>query len=321
MASAPAPSPSPSPVTPDQSKEPGKISASGVTRSPNETETAIITTKANPLQTLSPSVLALALDNNLTKQDVLDKVPASGPKGRVLKGDILAFLGKVPRADVDTIVSSIQRLQHLDLSKINIKKSIASTPAATAAPTGFKAPASEKSSEAPALKKPEATLPPAPTVLSAFFTLSDVSTLQKSLETNLRITPPSTKTLVEKASKRAIKDANTFYATRRAKTVLFDPVFEDIIAPRTHGQSPFVVSIKYPKAPVTATVTKSDIYDDLLSNKKPFGLKKSAHITPLDLLTVDVTLNSRYPGASEKAKIYIDRLGFYLSQGTSELFL
>ena len=41
---------------------------------------------------LSPAVAHLLLQNHI--QDVT-KIPATGPKGRVLKGDVLAFLGKI----------------------------------------------------------------------------------------------------------------------------------------------------------------------------------------------------------------------------------
>lgn len=269
----------------------------------------------------------MALDNNLTKEDVLEKVPASGPKGRVLKGDILAYLGKIPRADVDSIVTSIQKLEHLDLSKISLKKEATPAAAAAAATPAAKpekaatSSAKAETSSSPAAEKPAKPSPPPkpqPTVLSGLFTLSEISSLQEQLKSTIG-SSASTKSLVEKASKLALKDTSN---VKPKKSVLIDPVFEEIIAPSTFGKTPFTVSIGYPKAPLktssSSKSTSSDIYDILTGVKVT---KPSASVTSSELLSVSVTVNDKFPGAPEKAKLYLDRFGFYLSQGKGELLL
>ncbi|KAK5277767.1 pyridoxine biosynthesis protein, partial [Exophiala xenobiotica] len=48
----------------------------------------------NPKYPLYPSVIALIHENHMSDDDVL-KISASGPNGRLLKGDVLAYLGTI----------------------------------------------------------------------------------------------------------------------------------------------------------------------------------------------------------------------------------
>lgn len=309
------PKPSPAELKPVASASAGSINSSSES----------VTAKADPGQILLPSVLSLALDNNLTKEDVIEKVLASGPKGRVTKGDILAYLGKVPRGDVDSLVTSIQKLQHLDLSKVIIKPQPVERAAVSSAPVQ-KPDTKSASSQTPPASTSSAVLPaappnppkPKPIVLSGIFTLADINYLQDGVAANIG-SSISTKSLIEKASKYALRDSHKLFATKQSKSVFFDPIFEDIIAPSALGQPPFVVSIKYPRSSTPSLALKHDSYDDFLGTPK--SPKATAAIGTSELLSVDVTINNKYPGATDKAKIYLDRLGFYLSQGKGELLL
>ncbi|KAJ6146016.1 hypothetical protein N7497_007998 [Penicillium chrysogenum] len=49
----------------------------------------------NPAYPLYPSVAQLLREKGIPKSDV-SKIPASGPKGRLLKGDVLAYIGQIP---------------------------------------------------------------------------------------------------------------------------------------------------------------------------------------------------------------------------------
>lgn len=270
--------------------------------------------KANPNQTLFPSVLSLAAENKLSKEKVIESISASGPNGRILKGDILAYLGKVPQKSVEELTSSIKKREHLDLSNI-VVKSVDSSKSESSASGTKDGKTSEKSSE----KAIKATPPPKPepVVLNGLFTVADISALQGQLEASLG-SPVSLKSLIDKASKLALSEA--YSRKSHKKSVLYDSVFEDIIAPNTIGQLPFTVTLKYPEpfAPVIKTLQpKSDDFYDLLVPKA----SKSAAVSTSELLKVDVTLNGKYPGADAKAKVYLDRLGYYLAQGKSQLVL
>ena len=88
---------------------------------------------------LYPSVLHLLRENGLPKEEA-DKIPASGPNGRLLKGDVLAYLGRIEKSYPAEQSKRISVLGHLDLSNIKVvqpKKAPApeaSAPAAEALP-------------------------------------------------------------------------------------------------------------------------------------------------------------------------------------------
>ncbi|KAI9735313.1 MAG: pyridoxine biosynthesis protein [Claussenomyces sp. TS43310] len=68
---------------------------------------------------LLPSVEWLIHAKGLDASDV-EKMTPSGPKNRLLKGDVLAYLGSVPDAYPTELSSKIEKLSHLDLSNIRI---------------------------------------------------------------------------------------------------------------------------------------------------------------------------------------------------------
>lgn len=85
---------------------------------------------------LYPSVEHLLKTNGLSKADA-DKIPASGPGGRLLKGDVLAYVGKIQEAYPSELADRFKKLSHLDLSNIKVmpkKEARAKKPAAAAAP-------------------------------------------------------------------------------------------------------------------------------------------------------------------------------------------
>ncbi|KAI5197677.1 hypothetical protein E4T42_05458 [Aureobasidium subglaciale] len=68
---------------------------------------------------LYPSVQHLLLQNGLTKDDA-HKIPSSGPAGRLLKGDVLAYLGKIEKNYPGQQAKRMDKLAHLDLSNIQL---------------------------------------------------------------------------------------------------------------------------------------------------------------------------------------------------------
>ncbi|KAJ5510706.1 hypothetical protein N7453_002809 [Penicillium expansum] len=87
-------------------------------------------TTQNPAYPLYPSVAQLLREKGIPKSDV-SKIPASGPKGRLLKGDVLAYIGQIPANYPSDQAATLAKLSHLDLS--NIKIAPAPAPAAPAA--------------------------------------------------------------------------------------------------------------------------------------------------------------------------------------------
>lgn len=77
---------------------------------------------ANPAQKFFPSVELLLHRNGISSDDAIAKIPASGPKGRLLKGDVLAYLGEIELSAVSKIADYIKSKEHLDLSNIVLAK-------------------------------------------------------------------------------------------------------------------------------------------------------------------------------------------------------
>ena len=75
---------------------------------------------ANPQKALFPSVERLLHKHNISAEDAYAKIPASGPNGRILLGDVLAYLGDIDKSAVAKVANYIKDREHLDLSNIKI---------------------------------------------------------------------------------------------------------------------------------------------------------------------------------------------------------
>mgnify|MGYP001571355396 CR=1 FL=1 len=82
-------------------------------------ETSAASHKSTREYPLLPSVVHLVHENGIAASD-LDKIKRTGPKGQLLKGDILAYLGQISKAYPKELASRVEKLSHLDLSNIKI---------------------------------------------------------------------------------------------------------------------------------------------------------------------------------------------------------
>lgn len=101
---------------------------------PKKTSDSLRVGKANPDQKLMPAVELLLHRNGISADEAYEKVPASGPKGRILKGDVLAYLGEIDLSAVAKIAEYISSKEHLDLSNIKIAAPAPKEEAKKAAP-------------------------------------------------------------------------------------------------------------------------------------------------------------------------------------------
>ena len=79
------------------------------------------------MYTASPSVAHLIREHGISELNV-SAINATGPKGRLLKGDVLAYLGIINEAHIKELEGRIHKLEKLDLSNIKIaspKKDVA----------------------------------------------------------------------------------------------------------------------------------------------------------------------------------------------------
>lgn len=132
-------------------EEPKSAPAKTESAAPSESKAASsessseVFASANPSQKLLPSVELLLHDNGISAEDAYSKIPASGPHGRILKGDVLAYLGKINNDSVVQVTTFIKEREHLDLSNIVLAE-----------------PTAKKTEEAPASKKNAKPEKPAP---------------------------------------------------------------------------------------------------------------------------------------------------------------
>ncbi|CDK26745.1 unnamed protein product [Kuraishia capsulata CBS 1993] len=210
---APAAAATPPPAKKEEPK-PAKSTEAPASSGPASSTSSGVLSKANPSQKFFPSVELLLEKNSISHDEALQKIQASGPNGRILKGDVLAYLGEIPTEAVTSIASFINGRTHLDLSNIKLKE---------AAP--------EAKSESPKADAaaPAAKAKPEPVKVSKSYTLPEDITIKSVAD------------LLESAKASAERYA---YATKTyAKSDLVDPIFEDLVAP-SRNIDRFKISIK-----------------------------------------------------------------------------
>lgn len=223
---APPPPPPPSP-TPQQPK---KSTPKPSTNSP----------KADQSQIFFPSVDRLLGENHISRQDALKHIPATGPNGRILMGDVLAYLGKIPAEENSTIAAYIEKTSHLDLSNIKLAES--------APTTEVSADAKDTSSKSK-VKEPVVISEVYPIDLEVSY--SDLSKL---------------KSTIQEAISKSEQEA---YATNlNPVSDLDDPLFDDIIAPsRTADRFKIDYSLKMDDTDVESLDLKLTLNDKCFDSK------------------------------------------------------
>lgn len=81
-----------------------------------------IFSKANKNQVLYPSVASLLHQNHISEAKALEEIPATGPNGRLLKGDVLLYLNKIDKDNYIKLNKFIQKNSVLDLSNIQLRQ-------------------------------------------------------------------------------------------------------------------------------------------------------------------------------------------------------
>ncbi|KAF2669515.1 hypothetical protein BT63DRAFT_425222 [Microthyrium microscopicum] len=186
---------------------------------------------------LYPSVQVLLHTHNLSASDI----KATGPQGRLLKGDVLAHLGEVKEDYPKESASRISSLSHLDLSNI--------TPAAPKAAEALK----KEAAPEPVEEIYEVSLP---------IDLKPVLKFQQRMQDSLGQAPALSELIT-----RAINLANLdLPAPARAPTA--DELFDELVGQSSHGavlaDGRFIPIINN-TGPAPSTAQPVDIFDELLS--------------------------------------------------------
>ncbi|KAL9113444.1 MAG: hypothetical protein Q9227_002485 [Pyrenula ochraceoflavens] len=169
---------------------------------------------------LYPSVSALIHEKHIPESDI-PKIPASGPQGRLLKGDVLAYLGSIESSYSSNQSARISKLAHLDLSNIKI--------AAPPEPSTKPSPPDTTASPPPPSE-------PTTVTLTLPISLTPLLTVQKRISDTLNISVPLS-TLLARATDLANDDLLRTKSQRASQADLFNAVLGlDFQNPKTsHG--------------------------------------------------------------------------------------
>jgi hypothetical protein len=130
---------------------------------------------------LLPSVGLLVHEHGLSKEDV-SKIKGTGPSGRLLKGDVLAYIGAINADRPATLSSHFTKLAHLDLSNIKVAEK-----------------KSAKAPEASEAKAPKAAPKPENVLVELPISLANVVQLQRRLQDSADVSV-SINTFISKAT-------------------------------------------------------------------------------------------------------------------------
>ncbi|KAL2123900.1 hypothetical protein VTJ04DRAFT_265 [Mycothermus thermophilus] len=180
--------------------------------------------RTDPNHTLLPSVIHLLQANGIDPASAPSQIRGTGPHGRILKGDVLAYLGKIDARAPKENSARFDKLAHLDLS--NIKVAPPAAKPAAAKEEGKKAAAAE---EAPAV--PEKRL------VSVQVSLTAVVETQRKIRDTLGVNLPLT-TFISRAADLANK--NLPVAPNRQPTP--DELFDQLVGSATTTKAAAKVS-------------------------------------------------------------------------------
>ncbi|KAF2741473.1 hypothetical protein EJ04DRAFT_453965 [Polyplosphaeria fusca] len=243
---------------------------------------------------LYPSVHQLLKENGLPKEEG-DKIPATGPNGRLLKGDVLAYLGRIQASYPSEVSERLGKLSHLDLSNIKMaapKKE--ATPAKSAAP-----------------EKP----PPVKSVdveIALPISFKAVHEVQKRVQESIGVFLPLS-TFIARATELANEDLPRSKTAKPTANELFNAVLG---LDKVSGQSAKGMFIPQVTAlPPTALAKtkpfaskKPDVID-VLAGKKPAGRKAAVSapvasvVGPINVFSVSVA-----KGDEKRAQVFLERV-------------
>lgn len=243
---------------------------------------------------LYPSVEHLMKTNGLSKADA-DKIPASGPGGRLLKGDVLAYIGKIQESYPSELADGFKKRSHLDLSNIKVmpkKEAPAKKPAAAV--------------EAPKAAKD------LPVEVALPISLAAVAECQKRVKDSIGVFLPLT-TFIARAAELANENLPRSKTAKPTADELFNAVLglDKVSGQSRTSRGNFVPQVtSLPPTTVGLRPTsfkKPDVLDILVGKKpaargaKPTGAGKTSG--PLNVFSVSVP-----KGDEKRGRVFLERV-------------
>ncbi|KAL4783517.1 hypothetical protein BJX76DRAFT_251248 [Aspergillus varians] len=257
----------------------------------------------NPAYPLYPSVTQLLHEKGIPDAEV-SKIPASGPKGRLLKGDVLAYLGLIPSDYPSSQASRIAKLAHLDLSNIKI------------APPPAPAP-----EQAPAVEKPVARAPPTISV-AVSISLSTVLAVQRKLQKSVGVTVPLS-TFLARATDVANDDLPRSPYAKQSASELFDEILGAQPIQASRGE--YIPELNAVDAPTEVHPTQSvkeDLIDFLSGASTP---KRAPQAVPAESFETEQALNvfslTVPVGEEKRARTFLERIKTLLTSEPARLVI
>lgn len=254
---------------------------------------------------LYPSIIQLLHENGIDPSKA-DEIPATGPKGRLLKGDVLVYLGKAQADAASNVQAIYDKLAHLDLSNIKV---------AEKKPTPKKAEEKPIKPVAPAVEDLLVTLP---------VSLKSVIEVQKKVQDNLGVFMPLS-TFVSRAMELANDELPLAADYKPLTDELFNQILGlDKVGPQgSKGHYVAQISALPPPAafsPKTFTSAKPDIIDILAG--KPAKKTIATATRPSGLSTGSNVFSLKVPKPEEKrAKVFLERVKLVLETEPGRLVL
>lgn len=252
---------------------------------------------------LYPSVAQLLHEKDIPASEA-DKIPATGPKGRLLKGDVLAYLGNISASYSSDQSTRISKLAHLDLSAIQIAPPKKPDPTASSQISPAKTPAQELETE-----------------VAVTISLKAVLEVQSRIQSALGLTLPLSTFIA-----RATEVANQRLPQSSTYTASADEIFDQILGLNTvqHKASrgsftPQMVAL--PTGPSPSSVSSSrvrqpDIIDELTlarptsraSSQKSNQPTPKLMTSPKGDTSITVFRVSAKKGEEKRAKVFLERV-------------
>ena len=252
---------------------------------------------------LYPSVSQLLNDNGLSKSDA-DKIPASGPKGRLLKGDVLAYLGIIGSSYSADQSARIESLGRLDLSNIKAAAAKQAPQPKAGAPT---------------------SMPEMYTEISVFVSFKEVQEVQERIHKVLGIDIP-----LETFISRAVETSNLELPSASDAQPTTDDLFDQILGlnnvqkPNPAVFMPHILALHPVSLQVRKSITnKPDIIDMLVNNRWKEPLPSLLFKGGVDSeLTGTNVFSIRVPkGQAKRAKVFLERMKTILQVDPGRLVL
>jgi len=219
----------------------------------------------------SPAVLHLLRKNNITD---VSKITATGPNGRILKGDVLAHIGKIDESTPRSLNDTFSKLSKLDVSNIKAAQPKPTTSIVNKETTKE---VGNDTSESSILK-----------TINVEINLSMVEKLAVKLSEQLSTQIP-TCDLIYKAAKRAYQRNDRIQTRRPTRT---DELFEDLLSSRSKTRG-------YTNSPAQYLQGASQSSQETCFAVIPLDFSKTLGPTTLCLTETDSIVSTRVVNSTQ----------------------